>query len=111
MKKTALSIVSVVSILLVSESVLAAATSIKMRIQKQESRIQKGCDKGQITTGEEKILKNEQKSIKKMIEKLSKGQSISSGSKKKVHAALNRASINIFKKRYNNKSKRGEKSK
>jgi kynurenine formamidase len=110
MKKTALSIVSVVSILLVSESVLAAA-SIKTRIQKQESRIQKGCDKGQITTSEEKTLKNEQKNIKKMIEKLSQGHSISSESKKKVHTALNRASINIFKKRYNSKSKPQEKSK
>lgn len=104
MKKTILSIASIVSILLVSESVLATG-SIKTRIQKQEMRIQKGCDKGQITNGEERSLKNEQKSIKKMIKKLSRGRSISSGSKKKVHAALDRASINIFKKRYNNKSK------
>ncbi len=106
MKKIALNIVSVVSILLVAESALAANVSIKTRIQKQEMRIQKGCDRGQITNSEERILKSEQKSIKKMIKKLSQGRSFSAGSKKKVHAALDRSSINIFKKRYNNKSKR-----
>ncbi|MCK5917044.1 MAG: hypothetical protein KAG34_01370 [Cocleimonas sp.] len=109
MKKTALSIVSIISILLVSEPVLAENASIKIRIQKQELRIQKGCDKGQITHGEELILKNEQKNIKKMIKKLSRGRSFSSGSKNKVHTALNRSSINIFKKRYNKPKRKGSK--
>jgi hypothetical protein len=106
MKKITLSIVLVVSIFLLPESVPATDTSIKTRIQNQELRIQKGCDKGQITSREERFLKKEQKSIKKMIKKLSQGQSFSANNKKKIHAALNRASLHIFKKRYNSESKK-----
>jgi hypothetical protein len=108
MKKITLTIVSAISILLVTEATLAASESIKSRILKQESRIEKGCDKGQITSTEESSLKNEQKNIKEMIENLSSGQAFSVKNKRKVHAALNRSSLHIFKKRYNNEVKSEE---
>jgi len=108
MKKIILTIVSAVSILLVTDAALAASESIKSRLLKQESRIEKGCDKGQITDKEENALKNEQKNIKIMIKKLSSDQAFSVKNKRKIHAALNRSSLHIFKKRYNNEVKSKE---
>lgn len=105
MKNRVLGIASVIFITLISESVLAASESISERIKNQTSRIEKGCDNGQITNGEEKILKKEQTKIKKMIGKLPNSQPISLDRKKSVHAALNKSSIHIFEKRYNNKTK------
>ncbi|MCK5896904.1 MAG: hypothetical protein KAG20_08865 [Cocleimonas sp.] len=102
MKKITVSIVSVVSILLISEPSLAASPSIDMRIKSQELRIQKGRDKGQITKEEEKILKNEQQNIKKRFKKLSLKSDFLLRKKKEIHVALDRSSVHIFKKRYNN---------
>jgi len=105
MKKITLTIVSAISILLVTEATLAGNESIKSRLQNQESRIEKGCDKGQITNKEESALKNEQKNIRTMIKKLSTGEKFSVKDKRKIHAALNRSSLHIFKKRYNGEVK------
>ncbi len=105
MKKIILSIVSIVSILLVSESALATSESIKIRLKNQEFRIEKGSDKGQLTKGEKQTLKNEQKHIKTLIKRLSKDHVFSATDTKKVHAVLDQASIHIFKKRYNKQTK------
>ena len=105
MKKIVLSIVFIVSVLLISESTLAANESINTRLKNQESRIQKGCGKGQLTKKEKKVLKNEQKKIKKLIKTLSSDRDFSSEDKKKVHIALNQARVHIFTKRYNKKIK------
>jgi hypothetical protein len=110
MKKIVLGIASVLSVVLISEAAFATSASINARIKNQEFRIQKGCDNGQITNGEEKTLKNEQKNIKKMISQLSNSQGGALHNKKKVHAALNRSSVHIFEKRYNNKTKPRESS-
>ena len=107
MKKIILSTVAIVSILLVSESALASNESIKnnesikIRLKSQESRIQKGSDKGQLTEKEKQTLKNEQKNIKKLIKKLSKDHVFSATDTKKIHILLDQASLHIFKKRYN----------
>ena len=106
MNKKIVSIISIVAIMLLSESVLAAGSSITARIQEQESRIQKGCDKGQLTEKEEAALKREQRNIKSMIKSLSRDHVVSSNDQIKIHAALNKASVNIFKKRYNRETKR-----
>ena len=111
MKKILLSTAILVSILLLSESVLAADSSVNTRIKTQEFRIQKGCDKGQITNKEEFILRKEHKKIKKMIRRLLRNRPISLQNKNKMHSALNRASLNIFKKRYNKISKSKGRSK
>ena len=107
MKKIILSTVATVSILLVSESALATTSeSIKTRLKSQESRIQKGSDKGQLTEKEKQTLKNEQKNIKKLIKKLSKDHVFSAKDTKKIHTLLDQASIHIFKKRYNKQTKK-----
>ncbi|HIO93226.1 MAG TPA: hypothetical protein EYG68_10355 [Leucothrix mucor] len=111
MKKILISTISVVSIFLLSESILAAGSSVKARLQSQELRIQKGCDRGQITNNEELLLRREHKKIKAMVERLMRNRPVSVKSKKKVHVALNRASVHIFKKRYNKQSKRRGRSK
>ena len=111
MKKILLSTAALVSILLLSESVLAAGASVNTRIKTQEFRIQKGCDKGQITKREEFVLRKEHKKIKVMVRRFLRSPPVSLQSKKKMHSALNRASLNIFKKRYNKKSKRKGRSK
>lgn len=105
MKKIVLNVVTIISILLVSESTLASNESIKIRMKNQELLIQKGCDKGQLTKREKTILKNEQKKIKKLIRKLSKDQDFSAKDQSKVHAVLDQARLHIFKKRYNKKAK------
>jgi len=105
MKKILLSTAVLTSILLFSEPVLAADIAINTRIKTQEFRIQKGCDKGQITNKEELILRKEQRRIKIMIRRLLRNRPISRQNKRKIASALNKASLNIFKKRYNNKSK------
>ncbi len=111
MKKILLSTIALASILLLSEPILAAGASVNTRIKTQEFRIQKGCDKGQITNREEFILRKEHKKIKKMIKRLMQSHPVSLKNKKKIHSILNRASLNIFKKRYNAQSKAKEHSK
>ncbi len=106
MKKIVLNITSIVSILIISGSAVATENdSIPLRLKKQESRIQKGCDRGQLTKDEKKILRKEQEKIKQLIKKLSSDKVFSPEDKNKVHAALDKASIHIFKQRYNKKSK------
>ncbi len=105
MKKIILSTVAIVSILLISESALANNESIQIRLKSQESRIQKGVDKDQLTEEEKQTLKNEQKHIKKLIKELSKDHVFSATDTKKIHALLDQASIHIFKKRYNKQTK------
>ena len=100
-----LSIVSVVSVLIVSESTLAAGESINIRLKNQASQIQKGCNRGQLTKGEKKTLNNEQERIKALIKSLSSDQDFSPEDQKKVHSALNLAGVHIFRQRYNKKSK------
>jgi sucrose-6-phosphate hydrolase SacC (GH32 family) len=104
MKKITVSIVSAISILLISESSLAASASLDMRIKNQELRIQKGRDKGQITKEEERILQDEQKNIKRMLNKFSSKHDISPKNEKEIHVALDRSSVHIFKKRYNDQT-------
>lgn len=106
MKKRALSLIPVILVSLVSGSALAASESINTRLKNQESRIQKGCEKGQLTKDEKKILRKEQEQIKLLIKRLSSDQKFSSKDKKKVHLALTQARVNIFTKRYNKKNKK-----
>jgi len=106
MKKILLNIVSIILILLTSEFAGAIENEpIPIRLKKQASRIQKGCDRGQLTTEEKKILKKEQEKIKQLIKQLSSDKVFSAEDKNKIHAALDKASIHIFKQRYNKKVK------
>jgi hypothetical protein len=105
MKKIVLSIISVILVSQVSGSALAAGESINARLKNQESRIQKGCDRGQLTKKEKKTLRKEQERIKLLIKKLSSDQNFSSEDKKKIHLALTQARLNIFAKRYNKNKK------
>ena len=105
MKRILLSTITLVSILLLPASILAAEVSVNTRLKTQALRIQKGCDKGQITKKEEFVLRKEHKKIKVMIRQLQQSPPVSAKTNKKMHSALDKASLNIFKKRYNKKVK------
>ena len=105
MKKMLLISMLVPAMLLLSESVFASS-SVTSRILSQEVRIQKGCEKGQLTIKEEKVLKKEHERIKSLFKRLTKSRALSKKDERLVHKQLNKASVHIFKKRYNNKSDR-----
>ncbi len=106
MNKRLLITLVTISILLLSESVLATDSvsldkRIEQRLKIQAVLIQKGCDKGQITKKEEAILRKEQSKIKAMVRKLMHRKNVSVKNKKKIHSVLDKARIRIFMKRYN----------
>lgn len=111
MNKIFLLTMSTVLVLLFSESVLAAPSatpSVESRVQNQQARIEKGRSKGQLTTQEEKTLKQEHTRIKSLLRNLTKKQGLSKKDEKRMHKELNKASLHIFKKRYNGKVEKKE---
>ena len=103
-KKTNAAIVCLLltSGLLFTPSALAdSPISIEQRIQKQSAKIQEGVKMGQLTPIEQRILRDEQQMIKRSLNTLSKGDKITSQHTTQLHRKLDKASINIYKLRYN----------
>lgn len=104
------SILTASAIILISLSNICFADNtrdpgVNARQHKQQDRIENGLRSGELTVRETRKLAKQQRRINKMERKYKSDGHLSKKERVRLHAAQNRASANIYKKKHNGRKR------